>query len=191
MEYFIPRTSNTTVYVAFLAVLTALTTIATMVIAIPFPTSTGFLNFGDTLVMLSGLLLGPLGGFIAGGVGSAMGDVFLGYLHFAPITLVVKGCEGLAVGLFSRRAMKATRLTQWDIAGILVASFIMLTGYFLAEIPLVGLEAAMAELLFLNVFQVAAGSIVTILVGPVVRNFVRDYLREADETVFGISEHEV
>ncbi len=167
---------------ALLAVLTALTTIATIVIVIPLP-ATGYLNFGDALVMLSGLMLGPLGGFIAGGVGSAMGDVVLGYVHFAPITLVVKGCEGLVMGLFSSRARSASLLTRWDVVGLAVSSLVMMTGYFLAEIPLYGYGAALAELLTANWLQVAVGSIVTVIVGPVARRFLQNtlYPSESDD----------
>ncbi|TFG26805.1 hypothetical protein EU527_19285, partial [Candidatus Thorarchaeota archaeon] len=67
MEYYRPKTPSPALYVTLLAILTSLTTIATIIIAIPFPTTSGFLNFGDTMVLLSGLILGPLGGFIAGG----------------------------------------------------------------------------------------------------------------------------
>jgi uncharacterized membrane protein len=181
LEYFIPKTRSVTIYVVLSAVLAALTTVATIIIAIPFPTSTGFLNFGDTLVMLSGLLLGPTGGFFAGGIGSALGDIALGYFHFAPITLVVKGCEGLVVGIFSVKVKEASQLTKWDIAGLILASIVMMTGYFIAEIPLVGFEAALAELLTLNWIQVAAGSIVTATVGPPIRNFLRGSLYVFEE----------
>jgi uncharacterized membrane protein len=167
--------------VAVIVVLTALTTVATIIIAIPFPTSTGFLNFGDALVMLSGLLLGPIGGFFAGGVGSAMGDVALGYVHFAPITLVVKGFEGMIVGYASRRVGMVSRLTRIDIAGLITASLVMMFGYFVAEIFLVGLWAAFLELITLNWIQVTAGSIITAITGPVIRGFLRDYMYEADD----------
>ena len=174
---------------ALLVVLTALTTAATIIIAIPFPTSTGFLNFGDALVMLSGLLLGPLGGFFAGGVGSAMGDIALGYFHFAPITFVVKGCEGMIVGFASRRVGMVNRLTKTDIAGLVTASLVMMFGYFIAEIflfiilgysLLVAVGAAFAELITLNWIQVTAGSIIAALAGPVIRGFLRDYIYEAE-----------
>ncbi|MGY5854437.1 MAG: ECF transporter S component [Candidatus Thorarchaeota archaeon] len=182
MELFRPRTQSKTIFVTLLAILTALTTVATIVIAIPFPTSTGYLNFGDALVMLSGFLLGPVGGFIAGGVGSALGDVALGYYHFAPITLVVKGCEGLAIGLVSYHVKMGKRLTLKDVVGLVLASTIMLTGYFLAEVPLFGLEAAIAELVTLNLIQVTVGSIIAAIVGPMVRGFLRDFLYVAQDS---------
>jgi len=189
MELFRPKTRNTALFIALLAVLTALTTVATIIIAIPFPTSSGYLNFGDALVMLSGLLLGPLGGFFAGGVGSAMGDVTLGFLQFAPITFVVKGCEGMIVGLVSRQVGMINRLTKLDIVGLAAASLVMMFGYFIGEIFLfllldftflVALGAAFAELTTLNWIQVTAGSIITAVVGPAIRGFLRDYIYELE-----------
>ncbi|MFW9962440.1 MAG: ECF transporter S component [Candidatus Sifarchaeia archaeon] len=189
MELFRPKTKNTTLFVALVVVLTALTTVATIIIAVPFPTSTGFLNFGDTLVMLSGLLLGPLGGFFAGGVGSAMGDVALGYIHFAPITFIVKGCEGMIVGFASRKVGMANRLTRIDVVGLIVASLVMMFGYFIAEIFLflflgssflVALWTAFAELITLNWIQVTVGSIIAALTGPSIRGFLRDYIHEEE-----------
>ncbi|MFX1367265.1 MAG: ECF transporter S component [Promethearchaeota archaeon] len=188
LEYFIPKTRSITLYVVLLAVLAALTTVATISIAIPFPTSTGFLNFGDTLVMLSGLLLGPTGGFFAGGLGSALGDIALGYFHFAPITLVVKGCEGLVVGIFSIRVKESARLAKWDIIGLILASIVMMTGYFLAEIPLLGYEVALAELFTINWMQVTVGSIVTAAVGPPIRNFLRGSLYVFEDDITELDE---
>ncbi len=176
MDFFIPKTANNTILVSLVAILTALTTVATIIIAIPFPTSTGFLNFGDALVMLSGMLLGPVGGFFAGGVGSALGDVVLGYYHFAPITLVAKGFEGMMVGLISYHIKMPKRLKIMDVVSLIAASIIMLSGYFIAEIFLFGFEAALAELITLNLIQVISGSIIAAIVGPPIRGFLRNYL---------------
>jgi len=168
-----------------------------MIIVVPFPTSTGFLNFGDALVMLSGLLLGPLGGFFAGGVGSAVADVTLGYIQFAPITFVVKGCEGMIVGLASRQVGMTSRLTKLDIVGLVVASLVMMLGYFIGEIFLfvlldysflVALGVAFAELITLNWIQVTAGSIITATVGPAIRGFLRDYIYETESSDSWIEE---
>jgi uncharacterized membrane protein len=141
-------------------------------------------------VMLSGILLGPVGGFIAGGLGSSMGDIALGYVHFAPITFVVKGCEGLVMGMFSLRAQSSSNLTKWDLVGLVISSLVMMTGYFLAEIPLVGYGAALAELVTLNWIQVTVGSIVAAIVGPVIRGFLQDtlYLFEGDDSIVAQNE---
>lgn len=49
---------------------------------------------------LSGILLGPLGGFLAAGLGSAFYDLTdFAYVKEAPITLFTKGMYGLIAGL--------------------------------------------------------------------------------------------
>ncbi|TFG12628.1 ECF transporter S component [Candidatus Thorarchaeota archaeon] len=163
---------SASVFVALTAVMSGLVTIATAIIAIPFPTSTGYLNFGDTLVMISGMLLGPLGGFIAGGLGSALADVSLGYLAFAPLTFAVKGTEGFLVGLISKRSNEFGKLGARDLAGLVVGGVIMMLGYFVGEVFLIGYEAAIAELLFLNWIQATSGVVVAALVGPKVREYL-------------------
>ena len=79
-------------------VLIALSAIATMVIRIPIPATTGYFNIGDVFVVLAGLWLGPLGGMLVGGIGPTIADA-IGFPIFIPATMVTKGLEGLVVGM--------------------------------------------------------------------------------------------
>ncbi|MFX0045988.1 MAG: ECF transporter S component [Candidatus Hermodarchaeota archaeon] len=180
LEYFSSKTSNTSLYVALLAIMTALTTVATAVLVVPFPSTQGYFNLGDSLVMISGFLLGPVGGFFAGGVGSAMADVVLGFPGFAPITFFAKGFEGLVVGLLSFRTSRSRNISAWDILGLLLGSIAMLLGYLLGEMFILGypFEVAALELITINSIQVIMGSIATVLVGPLLRVYLRDVLYE-------------
>lgn len=142
------------------ALFTALTCVATMVIQIPTPMN-GYVNLGDTLVLLSAWVLGPFVGAAAGGIGSMLADILTGYAFYAPGTLVIKAVMGLAAGLIFR-AMKGKKLTGRLLGGV-AAEVIMIAGYFLyaavmlqngigalASVPgnaaqgLVGLVAALA-----------------------------------------------
>ena len=172
MEYFRPAGKNTAINIALLGILTALATVATIAIAIPYPITSGYFNLGDTVVMLGGLLLGPIGGFIVGGVGSAIADMIVAPIY-APITLIVKGLEGMAVGYFSSKTREYVRLSRWDITGVVVGSINMLLGYLIGEILLWGFGAAFAELIAVNLAQVTAGAIVTLLIGPRIRSYLR------------------
>ncbi len=169
---------SSTVHIVILALLTALTTVATIVFIIPFPSTAGYFNLGDAMVMISGILLGPIGGFIAGGFGSAMGDIALGYFPYAPITLVVKGSEGFIVGLASRHAKQSITAKPLDLLGIILGAGIMLLGYFLGEVLLLSysVEVALLELITINSIQVIMGGIIALIVGPLLRNFLRNYL---------------
>ncbi len=184
MEYFASKTSDMSLYVALLAIMTALTTVATVVLVAPFPYTGGYFNLGDSLVMISGFLLGPGGGFFAGGVGSALADVLLGFPGFAPITFFAKGFEGLIVGYLSFRTTRKKNISGWDILGLFLGSVAMLLGYLLGEMLVFGytFEVALLELVTINSIQVTMGSIVTILVGPLLRTYLRDILYEPPPT---------
>jgi uncharacterized membrane protein len=134
--------------------------------------------------MISGFLLGPVGGFIAGGTGSALADVLLGWTAFAPITFIAKGFEGMVVGYFSFRTARAARFSGWDILGLILGSAAMLLGYLFGEMLLFGyaFEVALLELITINSIQVIMGSIATVLVGPLLRVYLKDYLYEPDDS---------
>ena len=76
------------------AMFAALCCVATMIIKIPSPLK-GYLNLGDCIVLLSGFMLSPLYGFLAAGIGSALADLFAGYVIYAPATFVIKGVMAL------------------------------------------------------------------------------------------------
>ena len=172
MEYFRPSGENSALNIALLAIMTALATITTLVLTVPYPVTNGYFNLGDTIVMLGGFILGPIGGFIVGGFGSALADMIVAPIY-APITLFVKGFEGMAVGYFSSKTLKEFRLSKWDFIGVVVGSVIMLVGYLIGEILLWGFGAALGELVLINLGQVVAGSIVALLVGPTIRSYLR------------------
>ena len=113
------------------SLLIALTTVMTMVIHIPTPATNGYINLGDMVVFMAAILLGPKGGFVVGGVGSALADLILGYTHYVPITLIVKGLEGFLAGYLLEKEVKPIIATS--IAGLFMAS-----GYLLAELFLYG-----------------------------------------------------
>ena len=183
LEYFRPIRKSSAVTIALLAIMTALATIMTIVIQIPYPGTSGYFNLGDTMVMLGGLLLGPVGGFFAGGVGSALADVITGYTFYAPITLVVKGFEGMAVGFLSFKAREHRWLSKWDIIGVLVGAIIMLSGYFIAQVILFGMAVALGELVTINLAQVVIGGSVALLVGPTIRTYTLSEEFEDQEVV--------
>ena len=149
--------------VALTAVMTAATAVVTMVISIPFPLTRGYFNLGDAMVMLAGLLFGASVGGVAGGVGSAISDVLLGYGYFAPLTLLIKGTEGFLTGLIGNN-----RRFSLKIVGVIAGAIAMLVGYFSVETPLYGVGAAFAELVTINSIQVLSGAIISLTLTKVI-----------------------
>ncbi|NLY45438.1 MAG: ECF transporter S component [Tissierella sp.] len=124
-----------------IAALMALTTIMTMIIQIPTIGTNGYLNLGDMVVFIAAMMLGKKGGFLVGGLGSAMADLLLGYTHYAPITFLVKGFEGYIAGaLLETKLGQSKPIFATSIGGIWMA-----LGYYMAEIFMYGGAAALAS----------------------------------------------
>ena len=60
------------------ALFAALGYVATRVLMVPSPTG-GYMNLGDTVVLLGAYLPGPVSGAVAGGIGPALADLLSGY----------------------------------------------------------------------------------------------------------------
>lgn len=88
------------------ALFAALSCVATMSIRIPTPGTSGYIHPGDAIVILSGVILGPVWGFLAGGIGFALSDLIGGYFIYVPITFVIKGLVALAPDFFIRKSVK-------------------------------------------------------------------------------------
>jgi uncharacterized membrane protein len=156
----------------------ALVVVATLVIRIPIPATQGYINLGETMVYLTALLLGPVFGAVAGGVGSALADLLAGYGSFAPFTLVIKGVEGGVCGWIAGRVFgwpdgEGPRLVGGGIVACAVAGAWMVLGYFVAEAYLMGLGggAAAAEVPG-NLFQVGSGIVVGVPAAALLRRSV-------------------
>lgn len=126
------RDTKTLVVAALLA---AFTCIATMVIQIPTPTL-GYIHPGDSLVILSGVILGPVLGGISAGLGSMLADILSGYAIYAIPTLVIKAvCAAIAGIVFRklRQLLQGKSYLIFAIAGTL-AEINMVFGYFINKI---------------------------------------------------------
>lgn len=141
-----------------IAALMALTTIMTMVIHIPTIGTNGYLNLGDMVIFLAAMMLGKRGGFLVGGLGSAMADILLGYSHYAPITLIVKGLEGYIAGtLLDTKLGQSKPIFATSVAGIWMA-----IGYYLAEIFMYGAGAALVSVPA-NLMQGMLGAVTAVI----------------------------
>jgi len=147
----------------------ALTMIATMAIHIPTPLN-GYIHIGDGFVLLSGIILGPLTGGLAGGIGSMLADILTGYFFYAPATFLIKTLAAFISGHIFHRfylsaKVKSTVLIPLLISGI-VSSIIVTGGYFIFESFVYGAAASGANVIF-NVFQNVFSLLVAGLILPI------------------------
>ena len=136
---------NTRVMVAA-ALLAALTCVATMVIKIPTP-AMGYVHIGDSFVLLSGFLLGPLTGGLAAGTGSMLSDLLGGYAPWAPGTFMIKTATAFVAALVFEALGKRTGLSpvKRSIISGIAGELVMLTGYFAYNIIMLSLFNAGGE----------------------------------------------
>lgn len=121
------------------AMFAALICVATMLIQIPSPLN-GYVNFGDCFILIAAWVLGPVYGFAAGGIGSALADLFTGYVHYVPGTFVIKGLIAVAAALICRAMLK--KMSKISVPAYIVSALageiIMVGGYYLYAALLLG-----------------------------------------------------
>ncbi len=130
--------------------------VGTLVIRIPIPATGGYFNLGDTFVMAAALLYGPVIGGLVGMIGPAMADA-VGFPSFILATAVVKGLEGLVIGLINQQNKKGGLIHP--LIALLAGIILLVAGYFIFEaiiypalaksIPFFGVtdaKAALAEI---------------------------------------------
>lgn len=150
------------------ALFMALTCVATSIIKIPTVGTGGYVHPGDAFVVLSGILLGPLYGAIAGGIGSALADLFGGYMVYVPITLVVKAVIAAGVGfIYHHLAAKiSSSIVKCILCGI-YSTLAVALGYLFFEYFIYG-AAALASVPA-NLVQGLSGLIISTVLLPILQ----------------------
>lgn len=137
------------------SVFAALICVCTAVISIPLPAG-GYAHLGDGLVLLSGILLPLPYAAAAAGIGSALADIFSGYVIYAPITFVIKALCAITVFLLFRLLCKLPAALKLIISS-LAAELLMVGGYLFAEAVILGYGLGALGGIFGNSMQGCVG----------------------------------
>ncbi len=129
------------------ALFAALTFVATYFV-IPFPIASGYVNLGDCFVLLGGILLGPYG-FFAAAIGSAICDILLGFIIYAPCTFILKGLMALIIYFIVGKKYSLLR----HILSSILCEAVMVCGYFLYECFVMGIGLSAAVSIPYNCLQ--------------------------------------
>lgn len=139
------------------SMLAALCCVATMIIKIPSPLK-GYVNLGDCVVLVCGWMLSPAYAFLAAGIGSALADLFSGYVIYAPATFVIKGVMAIIAYFCAKKVRNAFS----RIAGGVLAEIEMILGYFVFEGFLYGFAPSVVNIPA-NAVQGVAGIIIGLI----------------------------
>ena len=148
------------------ALFAALSCVATMSIRIPTPGTGGYIHPGDAIVILSGVILGPVWGFFAGGIGSALSDLIGGYFVYVPITFVIKGLVALVAGfLFLIFGISLISCFVVVVLGGVAEIILVAGGYFVCEYFIYGAGAAAS--IPANIIQGIGGLVISCILYPI------------------------
>jgi uncharacterized membrane protein len=175
----VKNTHNRTLYIALTAMFTALVFAVTFFANIPASFilgAGGNINLGDAVIFIAAVVLGPVGGAVAGALGAAAADISGAYIIYAPFTLVIKGAAGFMCGLLSRYAFKGIKNKRLKRAvSIAAAAAIIVAGYFFAEAAIVALAGgsdfsvtmlAASRTVVPNLLQVGLSSAIALIALP-------------------------
>lgn len=179
---------NNIIVLSVTAIFAAITCILTFIVPFTIPTTQGYINLGDIGVMISGLLFGPIIGGIAGGFGSSLADILLGFPVYAPATLIIKGLEGFIVGLISNPRRNYSKISYKDFIAVIIGGSLMVLGYFITEIILFGLAGALFEVFFNGIIQFGLSAIASLLFIGFGRKSITTNLIQAFDKIYIIEE---
>jgi uncharacterized membrane protein len=142
----------------------ALIFVATWLVHIPIPRTTGYLNLGDVFIVSAAFLVGGPLAAAAAAIGSGLADVASGAAVYLPATVVIKAVMALAAGLICQRQAGFARL----LTAAVVAELIMVGGYFAFEWMVFDLSYALAALPF-NALQLLGNLVAVAVFAPALK----------------------
>ena len=131
-----------------------------------FPTPLGYIHFGDSIIWLAAMLSGAYPAAIVGALGHSIADLLSGNAVYIIPTIIIKGVMGFVVGkiIYSKNDIK-----HFAAAGI-AALVIVTLGYFLWELFIFGIAAAVPSMLssvLQCIMNVAVFWVITRIIGKI------------------------
>lgn len=131
----------TTKDITKIAIMAALVFIATFLIKIP--SLNGYTHIGDSMVIISALILGKKKGALAAGLGAALCDLLSGYMQYIIPTFLIKAIMVLIIATIAENLINKTKFA-WILGSIIGCAF-QVVGYCLVETILYGFAGALAS----------------------------------------------
>lgn len=126
---------------------------------IPFGFNNGYIHMGDTLIYLAAALLPTRYAMIAAAVGGALADMFTAPM-WMPATIIIKSL--LTIPFTSKHAKI---INIQNVIAVFLSSIISIIGYYLAEVVLLGTEAALVASITSSLIQAIGSGILFIVIG--------------------------
>ena len=149
----IKRISLTAMFAALICILTYF---------IKIPTFNGYINIGDCLILLVGILLPPIYSFFASAIGASLADALSGYFIYVPATFLIKGLMSVLAYFIFNKLKKHIKINMSLLISFIIAELVMVFGYYIFEGFIYGFIASLANILF-NLVQGVVSLIIAYL----------------------------
>ncbi len=150
----------TGLFAAIIAVFTAF-------VKIPTGINSGYLHFGDSVVYLSGCVLGPFG-LISSAIGGALADILAGAAVWALPTAIIKALNCVpfivAMKMYRNKKGESRTVNVYTLVATVISAAITIGGYYIAEGFMYSFPSALASVPF-SVVQSIGSAIIFALMG--------------------------
>lgn len=145
-----------------IAIMAALVFVATFLIKIP--SLNGYTHIGDSMVIISALILGKKKGALAAGLGAGLCDLLSGYMQYIIPTFLIKAIMVLIIATIGENLIGKTK-SAWIIGSIIGCTF-QVIGYCLVETVMYGFAGAIASVPG-NIIQSIVGIVLAVVLAAV------------------------
>ena len=150
----------TGLFAAIIAVFTAF-------VKIPTGINSGYLHFGDSVVYLSGCIIGPFG-LISSAIGGALADVLAGAAVWALPTAIIKALNCVpfivAMKMYRNKKGESKNVNVYTLVATVISAVITIGGYYIAEGLMYSFPSALASVPF-SIVQAIGSAIIFALMG--------------------------
>ncbi|MBM7581924.1 putative membrane protein [Caldicoprobacter guelmensis] len=143
-------------------ILSALVFVITAFTKIPSPfAKAAYYHAGDSVIYLSGLVLGPYVAAVVSGLGSFLADLYLGYPLYMFATFIIKGIMGGIAGYFLYVPHGSVSWSR-KLLGVALAGLWMAVGYYIFEVYIIRIVDWRANIpnFFANIGQALVGAVI-------------------------------
>jgi uncharacterized membrane protein len=147
--------------IAFYGLFTAMVYVATRFINIPGPTPGGLFHLGNVMAFAIAIVFGKKAGAVSGALGMALFDLTSPFAVWAPFTFVIRFAMGYVIGYMAYVSTDGKlRTALFTFLGILIATIIMIGGYYVSEVILYANPYAPLQSVWGNFMQCVVGTII-------------------------------
>lgn len=152
------------------ALISAIITVATMIIQIPIPG--GYIHAGDGIIIFAAVFFGPVFGAIAAGLGSMLADILTGFAIWAFPTLIIKSIMAFIIGKIAYQGSEPSFNFKTYLGIFLGVSWMVFGYYLLGGLIVDSFEVAFLSIPF-NIIQGIGGVIIFLPIGMALKGKIK------------------